>query len=68
MDFEFDPVGHACGDGEASESDGFLCIHGAAGVGEQEDVRGDEVEDVGEGIALAGEIGATEGNGDDFGA
>ena len=68
MDFEFDPVGHAGGDGESGEADGFFGVHGAAGVGEEEDVGGDEVEYVGEGIALAGEIGATEGDGDDFGA
>ena len=68
MDFEFDPVGHAGGDGESGEADGFFGVHGTAGVGEEENVGGDEVEDIGEGVALAGEIGATEGDCDDFGA
>jgi hypothetical protein len=68
MDFEFDPVWHASGDGETGEAHSFLGVHGAASVGEQQDVVGDEVEDVRKRIVLTGEISAAEGDGDDLGA
>ena len=69
VDFELDPLGEARGGGEAREADGLVGVHGAAGVG-QDQVSGrvDELEDVGEGIACAGEVGAAEGDGDDLGA
>ena len=69
MDFEFDPFGQSGGGGEAGEANGFPGVHGAAGVGEDKVFfRVDEVEDVGVGVVLAGEVGAAEGDGDDFGA
>ena len=69
VDFEFHPLRQACGGGEAGEADGLFGIHGPAGVREEEVFfRVDEFEDVRVGIALAGEIGAAEGHGDDPGA
>ncbi len=69
MYFQFDPFGETGGDGEAGEADGFPGVHGAAGVGEEEVFLGiDKFEDVGKGIALAGEVGAAQGDGDHFGA
>jgi hypothetical protein len=57
MDFELDPIGQSGGLGQVRQADGFGGVHGAAGVGEEEIFFGiHEIEDVGEGIALAGEI------------
>ena len=54
MDFEFHPLRQSGGGGEAGEAHGFLGVHRAAGVGEQQVFfRIDEFEDVGEGIALS---------------
>ena len=69
MDLELDPLRQAGGGGEAGEADGFLGIHRAAGVGEEQVFFGiDEIEDVRVGIGLAGEIGAAQGHGHDLGA
>ena len=67
MDLELDPLGQAGGGGEAGEAHGFLGVHRAAGVGqEQVFLRIDEFEDVGEGIVFAGQVRAAQGDGDDL--
>ena len=67
MDLEFDPFGESGAGGEAGEADGFFGVHRAAGVGQQEIFFGiDEIEDVGERVAGAAEVGAVEGDGDDL--
>jgi hypothetical protein len=67
VDFEFHPLGQAGGGGEAGEAHGFLGVHRAAGVGqEQVFFRVDEFEDVGVGVAGAAEVGAAQGDGDDL--
>ena len=67
MDFELHPFGQAGGGGEAREADGLLGVHRAAGVGQQQIFfRVNEFQDVGERIALAAQIGAAQGDGDQF--
>ncbi len=67
VDFEFDPHGKARRGGESGEANGFLRVHGSAGV-RQEEVffRIDELEDVRVGILHAAEVRAAEGDGDDL--
>jgi len=67
MDFKFHPFRQTGGGGEAREANGFLGIQRTAGVGQQQKFFWiNEFQDVGERIALAGQIGAAEGDGDHF--
>ena len=67
MNFEFHPFGQTRGGGQAREADGFLGVHGAAGVGQEEVTLGvDEFENVREGILLSAQVGAAQGDGDQF--
>ena len=57
MDFELHPLRQSGGNGEAREADGFLGVHRAAGVGQQEKFfRVNEFQNVRERIAFAGQI------------
>ena len=67
MDFELYPLRQTGGDGKAREADGFLRVHRAAGVGqEQIFFRINEFEDVRKRIFLAAQIRAAQGDGDHF--
>ena len=69
MDLEFHPFRQTRRSGEAGEADGLLGIHRATGVGKDQVPFGiDELEDVGKGILLPGEIGTAQGDGHHFGA
>ena len=67
MDFEFHPFRQTGGGGEARQPDGFLGVHRAAGVGQQQIFfRVNEFQDVRERVVLAAQIGAAQGDGDHF--
>ena len=67
VDFEFHPLGQSGGRREPGETHCFVRVHRAARVGEEEIFfRIDEIEDVGERIIAAAEIGAPQGHGDNF--
>ena len=69
MNLELHPIRQPGADREAREPHRFLGIPRAAGVGQkQEAFRVDEIENVRERIAFAGEIGAAQRDGHDFGA
>ena len=67
MDFELHPIRQAGGDGEARQADGFLGVHRAAGVGQRQIfLRVNGLQDVRERVLLPAQIGAAEGDGDQF--
>ena len=67
MDFEFHPVRKPGGDGQSGKPHGFLGIHGPARVRKKQvTILRNELEDVGEGVLLAGEVCASQSDGDDL--
>jgi hypothetical protein len=67
MDFELHPLGQSGGDGEAARRTASSAFIAPLVLGSRRYfLRVNEFEDVGEGILLAGQIGAAQGDGDDF--
>ncbi len=67
MNLELHPLGQPRRRGQARQAHRFGGIHRAAGIGQEEIFLGiDEIEDIGVGIVLAGEIGAAQGHRDDL--
>ena len=67
MNFQLHPFGQPGGDRQTRQAHGFLGIHRAAGIGQQQIFFGiNKFENVGEGIPFAGQIRAAQRDRDHF--